>query len=140
MADGVAITPGTGVTAGTKAASTPGDFIDTPSQVQVVEVGVVVSGGAASSRPQTGTVTSVNDTASSTPLLSASQTRKGFRIFNHSPYRLYVKYAATASIAAGGWNVYIEPYQWLVEDGYGGRVDGIWAANGSGYAQIVELV
>jgi hypothetical protein len=50
------------------------------------------------------------------------------------------KRCSTASIAAGGWNVYVEPYTWLVEDNFGGRVDGIWAANGSGYAQIVELV
>jgi hypothetical protein len=138
MADGVAITAGTGTTAAARAAGTPGTFHDTAAMVQTVEVGIV-SSGVAYARPQTGTVTSVSDTASSTLLLSAGATRRGFRIFNHSPYRLYVKYAATASIAAGGWNVFIEPYTWLVEDGFGGRVDGIWAANGSGYAQIVEL-
>lgn len=136
MADGVAITPGTGDTAAARAAATPGTFHDTASKVQLVEVGHVAS-GVVYARPQTGTVTSVSDTASSTTLLSAGATRRGFRIYNDSPYALYVKFGTTAS--ATDFTVKVEPYDWLVEDGYGGRVDGIWSANGSGSARITEL-
>lgn len=136
MADGVAITPGTGATAVARAAGTSGTFVDTAGQVQLVEVGHVAS-GVAYARPQTGTVTSVSDTASSTTLLSAGATRRGFRIYNDSTQTLYVKYGTTAS--ASDFTVIVQPASWLVEDGYGGRVDGIWAANASGAARITEL-
>lgn len=136
MADGVAITPGTGNTAAARAAGTPGTFHDTASMVQLVEVGHVAS-GVAYARPQTGTVTSVSDTASSTTLLSAGATRRGFRVYNDSTYVLYVKYGTTASTT--DFTCKVPPGRWLVEDNYGGRVDGIWAANGSGAARITEL-
>jgi hypothetical protein len=85
----------------------------------------------------TGTVTSVNDTASSTTLLSSGATRKGFRIFNDSTQRLYVKYGTTAS--ATDFTVRVEADGYLEENHYYGRVDGIWAADGSGAARITEL-
>lgn len=137
MADTIAVTPGTGASVAMKDASTSGTFVDSAAKVQVVELGTVSSGGVASARPQTGTVTSVSDTASSTTLLSASGTRKGFRVYNDSPYAVYVKYGATATTS--DYTVKVEAYDWLVEDGYGGRVDGIWSANGSGSARITEL-
>jgi hypothetical protein len=136
MADGVALTPGTGTTAIARAAGTSGTFVDTAGQVQLIEVGHVAS-GVAYARPQTGTVTSVADSASSQTLLSAGATRRGFRLYNDSPYPLYVKYGTTATTSS--YTVKVEPYDWLVEDGYGGRVDGIWSANGSGSARITEL-
>lgn len=135
MADGVAVTPGTGITIATKDAGTPGDFVGVASEVQVIEQGVV-SGGVAYARPQTATVTSVSDTASSTTLLSASGTRKGYRIYNDSTSVLYVKHGTTASTTSFTYK--LEPGDAWVEDGYGGRVDGIWSADGSGAARITE--
>lgn len=85
----------------------------------------------------TGTVTSVNDTASSTTLLSSSSSRRGFRIFNDSPQTLYVKYGATAS--ATDFTCRVDPGGYLEEDRYYGRVDGIWAADAGGAARITEL-
>lgn len=135
MSDGVAITPGTGVTAAARAAGTPGTFHDTASMVQTVEVGIV-SGGVAYALPQTGTVTSVSDTASSTTLLSAGPTRRGYVIFNDSAYDLYVKHGTTASTTSFTYR--LGPGDAWEDRQYGGRVDGIWSANGSGAARITE--
>lgn len=135
MADGVAITPGTGNTAAARAAGTPGTFHDTAAMVQTVEVGHV-AGGVAYARPQTGTVTSVSDTASSTTLLSASAIRRGYRIYNDSTADLYVKHGATASTTSFTYK--LGPGDAWVEDEYGGRVDGIWASDASGAARITE--
>lgn len=137
MADGTAVTPGSGQTIATKDAATSGTFVGVASKVQVFEAGTVSSGGVVSARPQTGTTTSVNDTGSSTTLLSASGTRKSFTILNDSTARLYIKYGATASLSDFGY--YIEPGDVASEDGYGGRVDGIWASNESGAARITSI-
>lgn len=85
----------------------------------------------------TGTVTSVNDAATSATLLSSSATRKGFRIFNDSTVTLYVKYGATAS--ATDYTVKMVAQSYLEENFYYGRVDGIWASDASGAAKITEL-
>lgn len=86
----------------------------------------------------TATGSNVNDTASSTTLLSSNTARLGASIFNDSTSSLYVKLGTTASatdfwvkVAPGG---YAEvPY------GYTGRIDGIWSADASGAARIVEF-
>lgn len=85
----------------------------------------------------TGTVTSVADAATSATLLSSSATRLGFRIFNDSTEKLYIKYGTTAS--ATDFTVMILPQGYLEENFYYGRVDGIWAANASGSARITSL-
>ncbi len=135
MSDGIAVTPGTGVTVATKAAGTPGTFVDVAAEVQVIEQGVVVA-GVATSRPQTGTPASVAASITSVTLLSASGTRKGFRVYNDSVFALYLKYGTTATttdftakVAGGGY---------LEEDAYGGRVDGVWDFAG-GSARVTGL-
>ena len=85
----------------------------------------------------TSAVTSVNDTASSVTLLAANADRLAFRIFNDSDQILYVKYGTTATTS--DYNVRLLPYGYLEENHYQGRVDGIWAANSSGAAKLVEL-
>ena len=88
-------------------------------------------------RASTATVTSVNDTASSTQLLAATTARVGFRVFNDSASILYVKFGTTASTT--DYTVRIDPYGYLEENYYTGRVDGIWSADASGAARITEL-
>lgn len=83
-------------------------------------------------------ITSVNDTATSTTLLSSNASRLGFSIFNDSTEILYVKFGTTAS--STDYNVKLQP-QGYFEDAfrYTGRVDGIWANDASGAAKIAEL-
>lgn len=88
----------------------------------------------------TGTVTSVNDSASSQTLLAANSSRKGFTIFNDSTEILYVKFGATASTTS--YAVKMQPgdyYEALAGTLYTGIIDGIWANNASGAARITEF-
>lgn len=135
MADGVAVTPGTGVTIATKDASTGGDFVSVASEVQVTEVGVV-EGGIAYARPQTGTLSNVSASATSVTLLSASGTRKGFRVYNDSASAVYIKYGTTASTTS--FTVRVEAYGFYSEEDYGGRVDAIWTT-ATGTARVTGI-
>lgn len=87
----------------------------------------------------TGTVTSVDDTASSTTILAANSSRKGFIIFNDSTVVLYLKLGATASTTSFTYK--LNPSGTLNEPNfpYTGVIDGIWASNASGAARITEL-
>ena len=85
----------------------------------------------------TSSVTSVNDTASSTTLLSGNSSRRGFRLQNDSTQVAYVKYGTTASTT--DYTVQLLPGAYLEEDNYTGRVDCIWAADASGAMKITEL-
>lgn len=89
-------------------------------------------------RATTGTVSSVNDSATNQTLLAQSGSRLGATVYNDSDQALCLKLGATASltsftakIAPGG---YYEVPAW-----YTGVIDGIWAADGSGAARITEL-
>lgn len=85
----------------------------------------------------TGTVTSVNDTASSTTLLSAAATRRKFIMYNSSTVDCYVKYGTTASATDFTWLV--PAGATLEEEHYNGRVDGIWSSDASGAMKITEV-
>lgn len=88
----------------------------------------------------TGTQTSVNDTGSSTTLLAANSSRKGFTIFNDSTEILYVKFGATATTS--DFAAKLQPgdyYEALSGCIYTGIIDGIWANNASGAARITEF-
>lgn len=82
-------------------------------------------------------VTSVNDTASSTTLLSSNSSRRGFRLQNDSTQTAYVKYGTTATTS--DYTVQLLPGAYLEEENYTGRVDCIWAADASGAMKITEL-
>lgn len=93
--------------------------------------------GGSSSGSTTGTVTSVNDSASSATLLALNTLRRGASIYNDSTEILYVKCGATASLTSftakvGVGQLYEIPF------GYTGIVDGIWANNAAGAARITE--
>lgn len=96
----------------------------------------VVNGGANSA---TGTLTQVAYTTSSTTILAANASRKGAIIYNNANRTLYVGLTSsavsaaaftTALVASGGY--------WEVPFGYTGQINGIWAAGGSGNAQVTE--
>lgn len=86
--------------------------------------------------PAESSVTSVNDTASSTMLLSANDNRKEAIVQNDSTSTLYVKYGTTAS--ATDYSVKLGTDDVLTTE-YTGRIDGIWSSDASGAAKITEL-
>lgn len=84
------------------------------------------------------TLTNVNDTASSTTLLSANTSRVHAKIHNDSTEVLLIKYGATAS--ATSFTARLAPQGYYeVDDGYTGIIDGIWLNDGSGAARMTEL-
>lgn len=89
-------------------------------------------------RAATSTVTSVNDTASNTTLLSANANRLGATIYNDSTVALYLKLGATASLTSFTVKMAAGSY-YEVPFGYTGIIDGIWASDASGAARIVEF-
>jgi hypothetical protein len=97
-------------------------------------IGVVID-----ERVSTSTVTSVNDTASSTQLLASTAGRKAAFFFNDSTAIAYLKLGTTATtsdftvkMAAGGFYELPQPV-------YTGRIDCIWASDASGAMRITEL-
>lgn len=91
----------------------------------------------------TGTITSVNDAASSTTILAANTSRKGATVYNDSTVVLYLALSDTTAsatvhtvqIAAGGY------YELPATEGgvYTGKIVGIWASDASGAARITEF-
>lgn len=84
-------------------------------------------------------VTSVDSLATNATLKDSNPGRRGLIIENTDANALYVKYGATASatsftfsLAQGG------KYVMSLSELYTGRIDGIWAGNGSGAAKITE--
>lgn len=122
-------------------------FVDnaatTPLVTPVTDTSPLPVSGSLSIAPTTsatGTQTSVNDTGSSTTLLAANSSRKGFTIFNDSTEILYLKFGATASTTS--YAVKMQPgdyYEALAGTLYTGIIDGIWANNASGAARITEF-
>jgi hypothetical protein len=87
---------------------------------------------------QGATLTNVNDTATSTTLLSGNTARRAATIYNDSTVDLYVKFGITASTTS--FTVKIGPQGYYeVPTGYVGRIDGIWASDASGAARITEM-
>jgi hypothetical protein len=86
------------------------------------------------------TVTSVNDSASNQTLLSLNAARKGFMLFNDSTQIAYVKLGTTATTADYSFQLQPnEPYEFIGLGVYTGRIDCIWAADGSGAMKVTEL-
>lgn len=90
------------------------------------------------------TVTSVDDTASSTQLIAANPDRTGLLIANASSAILYVLLGeGTASTTNYSWSLAANGGQMDLGN-YSGRafkgaVQGIWASNSTGAAKITEL-
>lgn len=144
MADGVAITAGSGTTIAT-------DDCGSPGHAQIVKLGYSANGdatpvpaGASGLAGYPGpaasaSLSSVNDTASNATILSSNSSRKGVIIDNNSTQELKIKYGSTAS--ATSYSVRIPPgWLWTMPwPIYTGQIDGIWGADGSGAAYITEL-
>ena len=85
-----------------------------------------------------GTLTSVNSLATSAQLLAANTARKGVIIRNTDANSLYVHYGTTAT-ADAAVEIPTGAMWEMPSPIYTGRIDGIWAADGSGAAKILEL-
>lgn len=85
------------------------------------------------------TVSSLASAASSAQLLASNTSRKGLILYNSDANTVYVKYGTTA--AATDFTVPIAPngYWEMPLPIYTGRIDAIWAADGSGSLFYTEL-
>jgi hypothetical protein len=86
----------------------------------------------------TPTVTSVDDTATSTTLKAANASRKQLIIENDSTVDLYVLFG-TGTASATNKTATIPP-KGRVVTAYRGAVVGVWASNASGAAKVTEVV
>lgn len=104
----------------------------------LVKISTFDTGGAA-----TGTITSVNDTASSTTILAANTSRKGATVFNDSTSVLYLALSDTTA-SATVYTVQLPAntgYELPPTEGgcYTGKIVGIWSADASGAARVTEF-
>lgn len=82
---------------------------------------------------------SIDDQATSTTLLDANASRKGWAVYNDSTSACYMKLGATASTTS--FTVKIEAYGYYEQMGHGvytGQVHAIWATNSTGAARVTE--
>lgn len=86
-------------------------------------------------------ITSKSSSSSSIKLVDANGYRRGLIVVNTDANSLYLRYGDTATTAADGFTVIIPANgTWEMPlPVYTGRIDGIWAADGSGVAEITEL-
>jgi hypothetical protein len=126
----------------------PGDSIplqiDSSGNLKVTGA-VTVSGGLTSAEflaalRSTGTHSSVNSGTSSVTILAANANRKGARIYNTDANALYLDLSGGTAVAASRAQVKL-----LTDEGFDvpfgltGAITGIWAADGSGVASVVEF-
>lgn len=99
--------------------------------------------GTAVAGPSVGTITSVNDAATSTTLLAANTSRKGVTIYNDSTSLLYLALAdvtASATVYSAQVPAGVLYEMPLMQGGvYTGIIKGIWASDASGAARITEF-
>jgi hypothetical protein len=148
MADGVPITPGSGVTISTEELTNLNGAGNT-NQLQRVGLTQILSDGVAVDvKPAaplhttrcgatTATLSNQNDQATNVTLKAANTARRAIIIYNDSTARLYVKYGSTAS--ATSFSYILEAGESYREEIYTGQIDGIWAADSSGAARITEI-
>ena len=86
----------------------------------------------------TATITPVAGSIASVSILALNANRLGATIVNHSNVRLYLKYGETATLT--DFTRRLEAGEtFKLDDGYTGRIDGIWQAVASGFARVTEL-
>jgi hypothetical protein len=85
------------------------------------------------------TISSLASSASSAQLIASNTSRKGLLLTNTDANAVYIKYGTTAS--ATDFTVLIPSnYYWeMPQPVYTGRIDAIWAADGSGSLYYTEL-
>lgn len=88
----------------------------------------------------TATASSVASAATSTSILASNVNRKGARILNSDANALYLNLAGAAAVILTASHVKLaEGESFDVPAGYTGEIRGIWAADGSGAANVVEF-
>lgn len=91
-------------------------------------------------KSSTATHSSVNSAATSTTILASNANRKGARIFNTDANALYLDLSGGTAVAASRAQVSLATNTgYDVPAGYTGLITGIWAADGSGVASVVEF-
>lgn len=112
------------------------------SGVDIGDVDVTSVGGTVTTketRSATGTLTQVNDSASSVTILASNASRLGASIANDSTATLYLKMGTTASLTDYTVPVVTGAY-YEVPFNYTGRIDGIWATDpNTGAARVTEF-
>lgn len=85
-------------------------------------------------------IRAITSSATSVPLALRNPTRRGMILVNTDANSLYLRYGDTATVSSLGWTYIIGPNgTWeMPVPVYSGRIDGIWAAAGSGVAEITE--
>lgn len=84
-------------------------------------------------------VTRVDDSAASVQLLAANGDRRGCALYNDSDEIAYVKFGVDAAADDFTIKMAADSYYEFPNPIYPGRVDCIWAADGTGAMQITEL-
>jgi len=102
-----------------------------------VNIGTVDVASSRLTPVATAVVTNVNASASSVQLLAANAARIRGYIHNDSTAVLTIKYGTTAS-AASRTTKLAAGDTWNIDDGYTGRIDGLWAS-ATGSAAITEM-
>lgn len=124
MADNTTL-PGTGTVVDTE------DVGSSVQRQRVRTVPEVVSGGS---------LTSLASSASSAQLLASNTARKGLLLTNTDANPVYIKYGTTASATSFTVKIPGNGGYWeMPRPVYTGRIDAIWAADGSGSLYATEL-
>lgn len=86
-------------------------------------------------------ISKINASTEAQTLLAQNLYRGGVIIVNTDTNDLYIRYGAGAGAAAGNWTYKImggETWE-MTNNRFLGRIEGVWSAAGSGYAEITEL-
>lgn len=84
-------------------------------------------------------LSALDSAATSAQLLAANQSRKGLILVNTDANAVYVKYGTTASATSFTVTIPSGGYWEMPAPIYTGRIDAIWAADGSGSLYATEL-
>ena len=95
--------------------------------------------GSAARQVSTASLTSLASAATSAQLLAANSARKGLVLTNTDANGVYVKYGTTASATSFTVLIPANGYWEMPLPTYTGRIDAIWAADGSGSLYATEL-
>lgn len=94
-----------------------------------------ISGDVSLEQPSSPSVTSVNDTATSTTLISANADRLEVEVVNTSSAALFIlKGSGTAS--SSNFTARLEQYDYYTTD-YTGQINGVWASDPNDGAAII---
>lgn len=90
-------------------------------------------------RSGTATRSSVNSSTSSATILAENTSRKGASIYNSDANALYLDLSAGTAASSRCQYSVASGQTFEVPFGYTGAITGVWAADGSGLADVVEF-